>query len=133
MSTAGQKRKNEEKAESKPKRRKYMSPTPKTSNTSTPQTPNIIYILKRNLSSSELSNQLPTSPNLAHKFILTGTSNIINFGRDPKNELILDSKRMLLFKRKQIENSVLVSRQHGKLIFNDNKWYIFDKNSTNGI
>ncbi|MBO7254559.1 MAG: FHA domain-containing protein, partial [Clostridia bacterium] len=43
----------------------------------------------------------------------------ITFGRSEENDIILSSK--------------LVSRKHGKFIFEDGKWKIIDLGSTNGI
>eukprot|EP01084_Bolivina_argentea_P276196 471239_1 len=124
---AGQKRKNEDKTESIPKRRRYASPPPPPSSNPKP-----IYIIKRNLSDKERSNALALSPNIPMKFTLTKRE-VVRFGRETKNDLILSSTRNVLFRDKSIENNLLISRMHGKFMFRDDQWYIVDNNSTNGI
>ena len=83
-----------------------MSPPPSTPN----HTPKVIYILKRDLSDKEKSNQLTLSPKIPMKFTLSNY-NVVNFGRDPKNQLILDSARKVAYRKKQYPNNIMVSRE----------------------
>ena len=76
----------------------------------TPKTPKVIYILKRDLTDREKSNQLQLSPKIPMKFTLSNHT-VVNFGRDPKNQLILDSSRKVTYKKKQYPNNIMVSRE----------------------
>ena len=94
---------NQHSQQSPPKRRRYMSPPPASQA--------VIYILKRDLSDKERSNQLILSPKIPMKFTLSNHGNVVNFGRDPKNELTLDSSRQVAYKKKQYQNNIMVSRE----------------------
>lgn len=84
-----------------------MSPPPSTPNGAT----SVIYVLKRDLSDKEKSNQLTLSPKIPMKFTLSNHGDVVNFGRDPKNELILDSSRQVAYRKKQYPNNIMVSRE----------------------
>eukprot|EP01084_Bolivina_argentea_P015877 29746_1 len=96
-----------------------------------PQTENIIYILKPNVS-AQLPNQSPISLNLSKIIKSIGPSNnVINFGNNPStNQLILERNGMLTFQKKQNGDSFWFTIQWGQLICRDSKWYIIDKYSS---
>eukprot|EP01084_Bolivina_argentea_P011494 21493_1 len=95
-----------------------------------------VYILKRYLTDKEKSGTLPLSPTIHVRFVLSNYVKPVNFGRDPaNNQMVLNSSRCLNHGRGSIPNDILVSRKHGRFIYNDekDKWYIYDNRSTNGI